>query len=116
MAEEKPQEVQPPENERTLAMLVHLLGIFTWFVGPLVLWLVKREESAFIDYHGKQALNLHISAAIYNIAAGILSIIFIGFLFMAAIGIYVLIVIILACMRAYAGEHYNIPLTIPILK
>ena len=43
-----------------MAMLIHLLGDFSPdSFGPLVLWLVKRDSSRFIDHHGKEAINFH---------------------------------------------------------
>ncbi|PSL48588.1 hypothetical protein B0H94_104189 [Salsuginibacillus halophilus] len=107
---------QPAENDRTMAMLIHLLGIFTWFIGPLIIWLIKRDDSSFVDFHGKEAMNLHISIAIYNIIAGILTVILIGFFFMWIIGLYAFIILIIACIRAYSGEHFRIPLVIPFFR
>ena len=47
----------PPAVKRdtTLAWLAHLLMLFTWFIGPLVIWLVKKDEDKYAAYHGKQA-------------------------------------------------------------
>ena len=45
----------PTREECDLGMLCHLLGLLTGFVGPLILWLVKKDESRFIDHHGKEA-------------------------------------------------------------
>jgi hypothetical protein len=70
---------QPPANIRNIAMLWHVaafagyIGIpFGNIVGPLLVWLLKREESPFIDVHGKQALNFQISATIYAIISTML--------------------------------------------
>src|SRR6266851_1035842 len=52
------------KDERSTAMLIHLLSIFTGFIGPLILWLMKRKESRFVDHHGKEALNLIITMTI----------------------------------------------------
>ncbi|PSL48586.1 hypothetical protein B0H94_104187 [Salsuginibacillus halophilus] len=115
----------PSESDRTLAMVVHLLGIFTWFIGPLVLWLIKRGESEFIDYHGKLSLNLQISAAICF--AGLFPAFFISSLILPPLSllillltlpiyIYVIVVLIIACVRAYNGSRFNFPLAIPFLR
>jgi len=45
----------PAEDERTMALLAHVLMIVTSFVGPLVIYLVKRE-SRFVSFHALQAL------------------------------------------------------------
>jgi hypothetical protein len=54
---------QAPKDARTWAMIAHLAA-FVGFVGPLIVWLVKREESRFVAFHAKQALWLHIFVAI----------------------------------------------------
>ena len=54
-------------------------------LGPLIVWLVKRGESAEIDAHGKEALNFQISMLIYNVVAGILCLIVIGFVLLAVL-------------------------------
>jgi uncharacterized Tic20 family protein len=63
---------------RTWTALVHasaLLGVFLHFPGhvlaPLIVWLVKRDESPEIDAHGKEALNFQISMLIYNAVAAV---------------------------------------------
>ena len=47
----------PSPESRTMAMLAHLLGALTGFLGPLIIWLVKRDTDAFVDDQGKEALN-----------------------------------------------------------
>jgi len=57
----------PTHDERTTAMLAHLLMIFTWFVGPLILYLMKRE-SRFVAFHSLQALIFQAICSIFSIA------------------------------------------------
>ena len=56
----------PPatQEEQTMGMLSHLLGIFTGFLGPLIIWLIKKDESKYIDEQAKEALNFQIAALI----------------------------------------------------
>ena len=57
-AEEAAKDQPSPEiskDARMWAMLCHLLGLFTCFIGPLIVWLIKKEENPFIDKHGKEA-------------------------------------------------------------
>lgn len=84
-----PPNVSAVANARTWSSLCHasaLLGVFLHFPGhlipPLILWLLKREESPEIDAHGKEAVNFQISMLIYNVIAGVLCIILIGFFFL----------------------------------
>ena len=60
-----PQTPSPPahltSDERTYALLIHLSSFVFPLMGPLVLWLIKRGDSAYIDHHGKEAVNFHIT-------------------------------------------------------
>src|SRR6478735_7706961 len=58
------------EDEKVLGMLCHLLGILTGFLGPLVLWLVKKDSSAFLDHHGREALNFQITVMLVMFGLG----------------------------------------------
>ena len=95
-----------------------LLGV----VAVLVIWLIYRERSALIDYHGKQQLNLNISLLGAGIVAviGTLVTFFIGgFVLIPALiayGIYLLVVSILAAVAANKGEYYRIPLIVSVIK
>ena len=66
-------------------------------LGPLIVWLVKRGESAEIDAHGKEALNFQISMLIYNVVAGILCLIVIGFVLLAVLHVLNVVFVIIAC-------------------
>ena len=65
-----------------MSMLIYLLGLFTSFIGPLVIWLVKRKDSKLIDTAGKTYLNYYISYFIYSVVAVILVY---GFLFISTL-------------------------------
>ena len=52
---------QVSKDARNMALLCHLLAIFTGFLGPLILWLLKKDDDSFIDEHGKEALNFQIA-------------------------------------------------------
>jgi uncharacterized Tic20 family protein len=58
------------EDDRTLGMLCHLLGIFTGFLGPLVLWLVKKDSSPYVEHHGRESLNFQITLLLMMMAIG----------------------------------------------
>jgi uncharacterized protein len=104
------------KDAKTFAMLAHLLGIFTCFVGPLVIWLVKKDEHPFVDEQGKEALNFQITVAIAYVAASLLSFLCIGFLLFPAVGVVDLVFCILACVAANKGEHYRYPVSIRLIK
>ena len=111
-----------------LAALTVFIGIpFGNLIGPLVVWLIKRNEMPSVDEHGKESLNFQISLAVYLLAGtGItLSLIFviIGIflvpLLIAAVVMGTLldvIFIIIAAVKASNGELYRYPLTIRFIK
>jgi hypothetical protein len=105
-----------PQDSRTLGMLCHLLGLLTNFLGPLILWLIKKDEDKFVDRQGKEALNFQITVAIAFIVSSLLSFVCIGFLLMPAVAIVDLVFCIMACVKANQGQDYRYPLTIRFVK
>ncbi|MGM8366013.1 DUF4870 domain-containing protein [Virgibacillus sp. W0181] len=106
----------PSNDERMIAMLLYLVSFFVPVLGPLVIWLVKREDSEFIDYHGKEYFNFFISFTIYSIISTILILVLVGILLLIIVGILLFIFTIIALVKAYNGERYRIPLTFRIIK
>ena len=98
------------------AMLCHLLGIFTCIVGPLIVWLVKKDSHKFIDEHGKASLNWQISVLIYAIVSSFLIFVFIGLILLPILGILNLIFCVIAALKASDGLPYSYPLAIKFLK
>ncbi len=107
----------PTADDRTWGMLAHLSALAGVIVplgniiGPLVVWLVKREQSPYVDYHGKEALNFNISFLIYALISGLLILIVIGLILLPLVGVAWLVLVIVASVRANAGEQYTYPLT-----
>jgi uncharacterized Tic20 family protein len=101
----------PSIDDRNLAMLAHLLGIVSGFVGALIIWLMKKDQSAYVDEQGKEALNFQITMLIAFVGAWILMFILIGMLLIAN-----LVLCIIAAVAASKGEHYKYPLAIRVLK
>lgn len=98
-----------------MGMLVHLLALFTGFIGPLVLWLIKKDESAYIDYHGKEALNFQITMFIAFLVAFVLVFVLIGFLLLPLLFLGNIIFPILAAVAANRGEYYRYPISLRII-
>lgn len=68
----QPPTMPPAKKDTTMAWLAHLLIIFTWFIGPLVIWLVKKDEDKYAAFHGKQAMCWSLAVTVVIIAAYIL--------------------------------------------
>jgi len=104
-------------------MLCHLTALAAYvgvpfgnILGPLIVWLIKKEEYPFVEEQGKASLNFQISMSIYAIVAGILIVVGIGIVLLAAIGVVNLVLVIIASVKANNGESYQYPLTIRFLS
>ncbi|MCD8908073.1 DUF4870 domain-containing protein [Staphylococcus arlettae] len=107
---------QSSKDDRLMAMLIYILSFFTGFIGPLIIWLIKREESAFVDRAGKNYFNFILSYFIWGIISGILVFIIIGIITSFVLGILSLIFTIVAIVKANNGEDYLPPLSIRFFK
>jgi len=115
---------------RTMAMLVHIVaavaavlsGGTLSFVAPLVIWLIYRERSALVDFHGKQNLNLQLTTLAVVVGGVVIGLVtlFVGFFVtvpvMIAYLLYAVIISIVAGIKASSGEYYRIPLSIPFIR
>lgn len=106
----------PTSDERTWAMLAHILGIPFGFLAGLIILLAKGKESAFVKEQATEALNFQISLAIAWIVSFILIIVLIGILLIFVVGIGGLILMIMAGVAANRGEHYRYPINIRMVK
>ncbi len=120
---EQTQDVQQPQpsaevskDARMWAMFCHLLGLFTCFIGPLIIWLIKKDEDPFIDNQGKEALNFQITVAIAGIVSAVLTVVCVGFFLGIAVSIADLVFCILASIKANGGEKYRYPVSIRFIK
>jgi uncharacterized Tic20 family protein len=111
---ETPKPTEANKDARMFAMLAHLLAIFTCFVGPLVIWLIKKDEHPFVNEQGKEALNFQITVAIAYVVATLLPIA--GCFLAPAVWVVNLIFCIMACVAANKGEHYRYPVSLRLIK
>lgn len=106
------------DDQKTMAMLAHLLGIFTGFVGALVIWLINKDkpDQAFVNDQAKEALNFQITLAIVYVAGIVLSVILIGIFINLAAWIACLVFSILGGMKAKEGVEYRYPFALRLIK
>ncbi len=105
-----------PEDQRLWATLDHIGGIFFGWISTLVIYLVMKDRGGFIRHHSATALNFHITMALAMIVGYILTIVFVGFLVIAAVYIVIIIFAIMAAIAANKGEQYTYPLSIKFIK
>ena len=106
----------PSTDEKSWAMGCHLISLVTSFVGPLILWLIKREGNSFVDVQGKEAVNFQISILLYAVICSFLTLIVIGALLMPLVGLLDVIFVIVAAVKANEGVNYRYPLCIRFIK
>lgn len=113
----------PTENERTWGMLAHLsalaglvVPLFGIVLGPLVVWLAKRDESVFVAAHAKEALNFNISVLLGAILCMLLMLVFIGVLLGTALFIAWLVMTLVAAIKASEGHPYQYPFSLRLVK
>jgi uncharacterized Tic20 family protein len=107
--------IPPPaqDNDKLLAILCHVsLFLGVGFILPLIVYLVKRGESALVAAHAREVLNFHLSLLIYFICAIPLVFILIGIPIIMALGLMSFVCAIVAAVRASDGGFYFYPLTI----
>ena len=111
----------PPENlseeERLWATFAHLSGLLGWIipmgnvVAPLIIWLWQKEKSLFVATQAKEALNFQITVTIAATASVMLMYVLIGFLLIGIVGLYALVIMIIAAVKANRGRPYRYPLS-----
>ena len=110
------------ESERTWAMLCHLSALSGFFfpfgsvIGPLVCWLIKRDESVWVYVNGRNSLNFQLSMLLYMVLAVPLIFIIIGIPIFAALVVLKVVCAIIASVRASKGESFRYPLVIPFIQ
>ena len=107
---------QPTEDEKTMALLAHVLTLVSAFLAPLIIYIIKKDESPYVRKHAIESLNFQISMAIYAFGASILIFIFIGFLLLFGLGILTLILVIIATVKTSEGKFYRYPFNLRLIK
>jgi uncharacterized Tic20 family protein len=106
----------PSKEESTQGMLIYILGIVTGFIGPLILWLLKKEQSAFVNDQGKEVLNFQITTFIAYIICFLLSFVVIGIFLMPVVFICYIIFMIMGAIKANKGIAYRFPFALRLIK
>ncbi len=107
-------------DDKMMGMLAHVLAIVAGFVGPLIIWLIKREESPFVNDQGKEALNFQITVTIGYVVMLVLSFVpFVGCftsILMVLIGIASIVFSILGGLEANKGNAYRYPFALRLIS
>ena len=85
-------------------------------LGPLITWLIKKDDHPFIDEQGKEALNFQITMLLAIIVSAFLCFIFIGFILLPVLVIGDVVFTVIASLKAKEGEHYRYPFAFRFIK
>ena len=100
-----------------LSALVGLLGNGTGFLlGPLVVWLVKKNDDPFIDEQGKEAVNFQLTMFLAALVSGILIFVIIGVFLLFVVAIFATVLSIIGAIKASEGEHFKYPFALRLVK
>ena len=106
----------PTKDDTNLAMLLYILALVTGFIGPLIVWLVKKDSSKFVDDQGKEVINWCITMFIGYIACFLLMFVLIGVILMPLLILAHVILTILGAVKANEGVAYRYPFALRLLK
>ena len=108
----------PTSDERTLAILAHILAIVPGIgiFGPLIIYLIRRDGPAFVTENARESLNFQITAYICLMICCILSVIGIGLVLMGALYIVVVLLVIIAAVRVSENKIYRYPFNFRLIK
>ncbi len=119
--QEAPSEV--PQEARKWAMICHLaslaglLGNGIGFVlGPLAVWLIKRDEHPYVDQQGKESLNFQLTMFLALLASAVLCLVVIGFLLLPVVFLLMVIFPIVGAVRTNRGENFRYPLSLRMIR
>lgn len=97
--------------------LLGFLGIpLANVIAPLVIWQMKKDELPFAAAEAKEALNFQITVMIYLVISAVLCVLLIGFILLPAVGIFALVMTIIAGIKANEGTAYRYPLTLRLVR
>jgi len=110
-------------QSRNWGMLCHLSALsafvgvpFGHLAGPLLVWLLKRNEYPYVDEQGKESLNFQLSMTLYGIVSAVLILAVVGVFLLLALGVLNIVAVIVASVRANDGRPIRYPMTIRFLK
>jgi uncharacterized Tic20 family protein len=112
----------PVPDQRQWAMFAHLSALaglvmpFGSILGPLIVWLIKKDTMPLVNDQGKEALNFNITVAMAAVVCGVLVFVLVGFLLLPALVITWLAFVIIATIKASEGVTYRYPFTLRLVQ
>ncbi len=106
---------EPTDNERLLAILSHILCLVVGvgFIPPLIIYLLKKDESAYVAAHARESLNFQLSLLLICV---LLFISIVGIFFIWVVGLINLVLVIVATIRAADNQLYRYPFSLRLIR
>ncbi len=103
-------------NDRNIAVLTHLGGIFFSFLPGLIVWLLKKDDNAYIGEQAREALNFQISVLLAYLVSYVLVFVLIGFVLMAVVWVANIVLCIIAAVNTSKGVDYRYPFSLRLIN
>lgn len=106
----------PSNDDKNIATVTHLGGTVFSFIPALLVWVLKKDDNAYISGQAKEALNFQITILIGYFIASVLAVILIGFLLMGIIWLINVVFCIIAAISTSKGESYRYPFCLRLIN
>ena len=110
------------KEQRMWAMFCHLSALagllfpFGSVIGPLIVWLVKKEEMPLVAEHGRKSLNFQLTMMIAYIVCFMLMFVVIGVILLPLVALFSLIMVVVSAIKAHDGKEVKYPMAIEFIK
>lgn len=120
---ETPVVVEIPKEERQWAAFAHLAALFMLvlppvggFLGPLVVWILKKDDMPFVREQGRESLNFQITILIALGIAAVLMLVLIGFVLLPIIALINFVLVVVATLQVSDGRPYRYPFNLRLIQ
>ncbi|MDI1309240.1 MAG: DUF4870 domain-containing protein [Methylotenera sp.] len=106
----------PSSDDKNIATITHIGGTIFSFVPALIVWILKKDNNAYLADQSREALNFQVTMVLAYMVAGVLSWILIGLLFFPVIWVLNIVFCIIAAISTSKGENYRYPFSLRLIN
>lgn len=114
---------QIPNEERQWAAFAHLSALVILvlppvggILGPLVIWILKKDEMPFVRQEGREALNFQITVLIALAVSGALTLVLVGFVLLPVVALADFVLVVVATLQVSDGRPYRYPFNLRLIQ
>ena len=108
--------IQPSNDDKNIATVTHLAGTVFFFIPALIVWILKKDDSAYIADQAKEALNFQITVLIAMFIAQALIWLLVGLALVPLVWVINIVFCIIAAVATSKGETYRYPLCLRLIN